>query len=128
MAESARAPAAAVAEWPDGKELEDGVFMRGAISASQIKGRARSKRYLVPSATVQEPATAAQGTRRFASSIPVKTKAAKANAPQRNPAVPTTVKKRSTAVSGVHLTPKTVLKAARSRSLTLRATPFKLLR
>src|SRR4028119_825577 len=61
----AGAPAAAVAEWPDGKELEEGVFIRGAISASQVNGLARSKRYLAPSATVQEPATAAQGTRRF---------------------------------------------------------------
>src|ERR671916_1693680 len=127
MAESARAPAAAVAEWPEGKELEDGVFMRGAISASQTNGRARSKRYLVPSATVQEPATAAQGTRRFVSSSPVKTKAAKAKAPQRKPAVPTTVKKRSTAVSGAHLRPNTARKAARSRSLTVRAKPFKTL-
>src|SRR5918998_1360476 len=128
MAESVRAPEAAVAEWPDGKELEDGVVIRGATSVSQIKGRARSKMYLVPSATVQEPATAAHGMRRLARSRPVARKARKAKAPQRNPAVPTTVKKRSTAVSGVHLTPKTVLKAARSRSLTLRATPFKLLR
>jgi hypothetical protein len=38
MTESVRAPAAAVAEWPDGKELEDGVFIRGAISASHGKG------------------------------------------------------------------------------------------
>jgi hypothetical protein len=116
-----------VAEWPDGKELEDGVFIRGAISASQVKGLARSKRYLAPSATVQEPATAAQGTSRFGNSSPVKRKAAKAKAPQRNPAVPTTVKKRSTTVSGFHLRPNTARKAARSRSLTLPAKPFKTL-
>src|ERR687893_934309 len=128
MAESARAPAAAVAEWPDGKELEDGVFMRGAISASQVKGRARSKRYLVPSATVHEPATAAHGTKRFVGSRPVNRKATKAKDPQRKPAVPTSVKKRSTEVSGAHLRLKTARKVARSRSLTLRAKPFKFLR
>src|ERR687893_2758198 len=128
MAESARAPAAAVAEWPDGKELEDGVFMRGATSVSQIKGRARSKRYLVPSASVQEPATAAQGMRRYAGLRPVKRKATKAKEPQRKPAVPITVKKRSTEVSGAQFRPNTALKAARSRSLTLRAKPFKILR
>src|SRR5215210_592274 len=128
MTESARAPAAAVAEWPEGKELEDGVFIRGATSVSHIKGRARSKRYLVPSANVQEPATAAQGTMRFAGSKPVKRKATKAKKPQRKPAVPTTVKKRSTEVKGAHLRPKTARKVARSRSLTLRAKPFKILR
>src|SRR4028119_793469 len=95
MTESVRAPAAAVAEWPDGKELEDGVFIRGAISASQVKGLARSERDLAPSATVHEPATAAQGTRRFGNSSPVKRKATKAKAPQRKPAVPTTVKEQS---------------------------------
>src|SRR4028119_409601 len=99
--------------------------MRGAISAFQVKGLARSKRYLAPSVTVQEPATAAQGTRRSGNSSPVKTKAAKAKAPQRKPAVPTTVEKRSTAVSGAHFRPNTARNAARSRSLTLRAKPFK---
>src|SRR4028119_428754 len=125
MTESVRAPAAAVAEWPEGKELEDGVFMRGAISASHVQGLARSRRCLAPSATVQEPATAAQGTRRFVNSSPVKMKAAKAKAPQRKPAGPTTVTKRSAAVSGGHLRPNTARNAARSRSLTLRAKPFK---
>src|SRR5215210_3303439 len=108
MTESARAPAAAVAEWPEGKELEDGVFISGATPVSHIKGRARSKRYLVPSANVQEPATAAQGTMRAAGSKPVK--------------------RRSTEVKGAHLRPKTARKVARSRSLTLRAKPFKILR
>ena len=59
------APAAAVAEWPEGKELEEGVFIRGAISVSEMKGRARLKRYYAPSATVQEITTAAHGTRRL---------------------------------------------------------------
>src|ERR671910_156631 len=63
-AERVRVPAAAVAEWPEGKELEEGVFTRGAISVSEIKGRARSNRYFAPSATNQEMATDAHGTRR----------------------------------------------------------------
>src|SRR5215203_3379972 len=98
--ERVRAPAAAVAEWPEGKELEEGVFVSGAISVSHINGRARSKRYLAPSATLQDAATAAQGIRRRRGSRPVSKKARAARKPQRAPAVPATVKARITAVSG----------------------------
>src|SRR5215212_1616457 len=125
--ERVRAPAAAVAEWPEGKELEEGVFVSGAISVSHIKGRARSKRYLAPSATVHEAATAAQGTRRRRGSRPVNKKARAARKPQRAPAVPATVKARITAVSGAHFRPKSALNSARSRSFTLRVKPFKFL-
>src|SRR3712207_7851978 len=51
-----------------GKELEEGVFISGAISVSHIKGRARSKRYLAPSATVQDAATADRKSTRLNSS------------------------------------------------------------
>src|SRR5215216_7622280 len=122
-----RAPAAAVAEWPEGKELEEGVLVSGAISVSHIKGRARSKRYLAPSATVQDAATAAQGIRRRRGSRPVNKKARTARKPHRAPAVPTTVKARITAVSGVHFRPKSTRNSARSRSLTLRVKLFKFL-
>src|SRR5918998_1569307 len=114
------APAAAVAECPEGKELDDGVFMSGATSVSSINGRARLKRYLAPSASVQESATATQGIRRFESRKPVKTNAPAARAPQRKPAVPTTVKARITTVSGANFRRKTTLKRARSRSHILR--------
>jgi len=65
MAERVIAPAAAVAECPEGKELEEGVFIRGAISVSEMKGRARLNRYFALSATIQEIATADHGTRRL---------------------------------------------------------------
>src|SRR5918997_6039845 len=98
MADRLRAPAAAVAECPEGKELEEGVFMRGATSVSSIKGRARLKRYLVPSASVQESATATQGTRRCEGRRPVSRNAPAASVPHRKPAVPMTVKARITPV------------------------------
>ena len=116
-----------VAEWPEGKELEDGVFVSGAISASHIKGRARSNRYLAPSAIVHEAATAAQGIKRRRGWRPVSKKARAARKPQRAPAVPTTVKARITAVSGAHFRLKSTRNSARSRSLTLRVEPFKFL-
>src|SRR5829696_8861193 len=119
------APAAAVAEWPEGKELEEGVFIRGAISVSQRKGRVRSNRYFTPSATVHEAATAVHGIRSREGSRPVSRNAAAARKPQRAPAVPATVKARITDVSGAHFTPKIARNRARSRSLILRATPFK---
>src|SRR5215204_3841124 len=119
------APAAAVAECPEGKELEEGVFIRGAISVSQMKGRVRLKRYLAPSATVHEAATAAQGIRRCRGWNPVSKKAPAARKPHRTPAVPATVKARITAVSGAHFSPKSARNSARSRSLTLRVKPFK---
>ena len=125
--ERVRAPAAAVAEWPEGKELEEGVFVSGAISVSHINGRARSNRYLAPSATVQDAATAAQGIRRRRGSRPVNKKARTARKPHRAPAVPATVKERITAVSGAHFRPKSTRNSARSRSLTLRIKPFKFL-
>src|SRR5829696_5180861 len=125
--ERVRAPAAAVAEWPEGKELEDGVFMRGAISVSQTKGRVRSKRYFAPSATVHEAATAVQGIRRCEGWRPVSRNALAARKPQRAPAVPATVNARITDVSGAHLRPKTHRNRDRSRSLILRAMPFKFL-
>src|SRR5215208_587069 len=127
ITESVRAPAAAVAEWPEGKELEEGVFVSGAISVSHINGRARSKRYLAPSATLQDAETAAQGIRRRRGSRPVSKKARAARKPQRAPAVPATVKARITAVSGAHFRPKSTRNSARSRSLTLRVKPFKFL-
>src|ERR671917_1832013 len=105
------APAAAVAECPEGKELEEGVFMSGATSVSSMKGRARLKRYLAPSASVQESATATQGTSRCEGRKPVKRNAPAARVPQRKPAVPTTVKARITAVSGGHLKRKTTMKS-----------------
>ena len=122
--ESVRAPAAAVAEWPDGKELEDGVLMSGAISESQMKGLARLKRYFAPSATVQEAATAIQGIRSREGSKPVIRNATAARQPQRAPAVPATVNARIKDVSGVHLIPKTARNRVRSRFLILRAMPF----
>src|SRR5215210_6403457 len=121
------APAAAVAEWPEGKELEEGVLIRGAISVSQRKGLVRLKRYFAPSATVHEAAIAVQGIRSREGSRPVSRNAAAARKPQRAPAVPATVNARITDVSGPHFTPNTARKRARSRSLTLRATPFKFL-
>src|ERR687885_903244 len=82
-AERVSAPAAGVAECPEGKELEEGVFMRGAISVSEIKGRARLNRYLAPSATVQEIATAVHGKRRWEGSRPVTRKARAAITPHK---------------------------------------------
>ena len=78
-------------------------------------------------ATVHEAATATQGTRRRRGSRPVSKKARAARNPQRAPAVPTRVKARITAVSGVHFRPKSTRNSARSRSLTLRVRPFKFL-
>src|SRR5215213_1802369 len=121
------APAAAVAEWPEGKELEEGVFIRGAIPVSQRKGLVRLKRYFAPSASVQEAATAVQGIRSREGSKPASRNAPAATNPQRAPAVPATVNARMTDVSGAHFTPNIALNRARSRSLTLRAKPFKLL-
>src|SRR5215210_2186393 len=109
------APAAAVAEWPEGKELEEGVFMRGAISVSEIKGRARLNRNLAPSARVQETATAAHGKRRSEGSRPVARKPKAAITPHNAPALPATVKARITNVNGLHLTRKTTRNNARSR-------------
>src|SRR5918997_6321789 len=125
MADRLRAPAAAVAECPEGKELEEGVFTRGATSVSSIKGRARLNRYLVPSASVQESATATQGTSRCEGRRPVSRNAPAARKPQSAPAVPTMVKARITAVSGGHFRRKTALNSARSRSLILCASFFK---
>src|SRR5918995_6643115 len=97
------APAAAVAEWPEGNELEEGVFMSGATSVSRIKGRARSKRCLAPSATNHDPATAAHGTSRHETSVESSTRpaattttrrAAAAKNPHRAPAVPAIVEGR----------------------------------
>src|SRR3712207_1592906 len=122
------APAAAVAECPEGKELEEGVFTSGATSVSSIKGRARLKRYLAPSASVQERATAAQGTRRCEGRRPVKRKAPAASVPHRKPAVPMTVEARITVVRGLHLTRNTTLKSARSRSRILRSRFFNICR
>src|SRR5215217_6609815 len=119
------APAAAVAEWPEGKELEDGVFIRGAIPVSQRNGRVRLKRYFAPSATVHEAAMEVHGIRSRQGSRPVSRNPTAARKPQRAPAVPATVKARITEVSGAHFTPNIARKRARSRSLTLRAMPFK---
>src|ERR687896_1005341 len=125
MAERVRAPAAAVAECPEGNELEEGVFMSGATSVSSMKGRARLKRYLAPSASVQESATATQGTSRCEGRKPVKRNAPAARKPQSAPAVPTTVKERITTVSGGHFRRKTTLNSVRSRSCILRTRFFK---
>src|SRR5919202_3802109 len=113
MTERGRAPVAAVAEWPEGKELEEGVFIRGAISVSQRKGRVRLKRYFAPSAAVQEAATALQGIRSREGSKPVSRNATAARKPQRAPAVPPRVNARITDVSGAHFTPNTARNRAR---------------
>src|SRR3954468_17788160 len=102
------APAAAVAAWPEGKELEDGVLIRGAISVSQRKGRVRLKRYFAPSATVHEAAIAVHGIRSRDGSRPVSRNATAARKPQRAPAVPATVNARITNVSGAHFRPNIV--------------------
>ena len=125
MSDSVRAPAAAVAECPEGKELEEGVVMSGATSVSSINGRARLKRYLAPSAHVQESATATQGTSRCDDRKPVKRNAPAARKPQSAPAVPTTVKARITVVSGGHFRRKTALNSVRSRFHILRTKFFK---
>jgi hypothetical protein len=99
--------------------------MRGATSVSSIKGRARLKRYLAPSASVQEDATEIQGTSRCDGRRPVTKYAAAATKPQSAPAVPATVKARSTVVSSGHFRRKTALKSARSKPQILRARFFK---
>jgi hypothetical protein len=114
-----------VAEWPEGKELEEGVLMRGAISVSQRNGLVRLKKYFAPSATVHEAAMAVQGIRSRRGSKPVSTNPTAARKPQRAPAVPATVNARITDVSGANFTPKIARNRARSRSLMLRAMPFK---
>src|SRR5919202_7125902 len=124
-AERVIAPAAAVAECPEGKELEEGVFMRGAISVSEIKGRARSNRNFAPSATAQETATAAHGMSRWEGSRPVMRKARAAITPHKAPAVPATVKARISDVNGAHLRRKIARNIARSRFLILRTRFFK---
>jgi hypothetical protein len=121
------APAAAVAEWPEGKELEEGVFIRGAISVSQRNGRVRLKRYFVPSATDHEAAMAIHGIRSRRGSRPVSRNPNAARKPHRAPADPAMVKARITDVSGPHFTPNIARNRARSRSLILRAMPFKFL-
>ena len=63
--ESASAPAPAVAECPEGNELDEGVFISGAMLTSRVEGRRRSKRCLVPSAKVQDKAIAPHGTIRL---------------------------------------------------------------
>lgn len=117
ITESANPPAAAVAECPEGKELEDGVFIRGAMLVSWINGLERSKRCFVPSASVQESAIAAHGTRRFLGWRPVAKNAPAAINPQRAPAVPATVSHRITTVNGAHFKPKIIRNRPRSRSL-----------
>ncbi len=100
--------------------------MSGATSVSSMKGLARLKRYLAPSASVQESATATQGTSRCEGRRPVNRNAPAARKPQSVPAVPTMVKARITTVSGVHLMRKTILNSVRSISLIVRARFFKL--
>jgi hypothetical protein len=121
------APAAAVAECPEGKELEEGVFIRGAISVSHRNGRVRSNRYFAPSATVQEAAMAVHGIRSREGSRPVSRKPTAARKPQMAPAEPAMVKARINDVSGAHLTPNMARNRARSRFLILRATLSKFL-
>lgn len=101
--ERAIAPAAAVAECPEGKELEEGVSIRGAIPVSWIKGRARLKRYFATSATAQEIATAAQGMRRWESSRPVTRKARAAVTYQKALIFPAMVRAPINDVNGAHL-------------------------
>src|SRR5919202_5014593 len=116
-AERVSAPEAAVAECPEGKELEEGVLTRGAISVSEMKGRARLNRNFTPSATVQEIATAAQGTSRCEGSRPVIRKARAAITPHKAPAFPAMVKARISEVNGLHLKRKIARNIARSRFL-----------
>src|SRR5215204_6369765 len=125
MAERVIAPAAAVAECPEGKELEEGVFIRGAISVLYIKGRARLNRDFTPSASVQETATAVHGTSRWKGSSPLTRKPRAASMPHKAPAVPATVKLRISDVNGTHLKQKIARNSARSRSLILSTTLFK---
>ena len=124
MTDNDKAPAAAVAEWPDGKELEDGVFMRGAMLVSEIKGRDLSKRYLVASARVQEPAMAAHGTKRLGSPNPVTRNATAATIPHKAPAEPATVNHRITVVKGGHLIRNIIWNNRRSRFLTFHTKLF----
>src|SRR5919205_2751762 len=114
-AERVSAPEAAVAECPEGKELEEGVLMRGAISVSEMKGRARLTRTFAPSATVQEIATATHGTSRCEGSRPVTRKARAAITPHKAPAFPAIVKARISDVNGPHLKRKIARNNARSR-------------
>src|SRR5918912_199743 len=116
-AERVSTPAAAVAECPEGKELEEGVLMRGAISVSELKRRARLNRNFAPSATVQETTTATHGTSRCGGSRPVTRKARAAITPHKAPAFPAMVKARISDVSGLHLKRKIARNIARSRFL-----------
>src|SRR5215211_3366308 len=100
--------------------------MRCATSVSSIKGRARLKRYLQPSANVHEGATATQGPTKCEGRKPVKRNAPAARTPQSAPAVPAMVKARSRAVNGGHFRRKMALNSARSRSLIVRTSFFNL--
>src|SRR5919199_3426952 len=116
-AESVSAPEAAVAECPEGKELEEGVLMRGAISVPEMKGRARLNRNFALSATVQETTTATHGTSSCEGSRPVIRKARAAITSHKAPAIPAMVKARISDVTGLHLKRKIARNIARSRFL-----------
>lgn len=126
--ESDNAPAPAVAECPEGNELDEGVFISGVTLASRAEGRRRSKRCLVPSAKIQDKAIAPHGTIRLAKWKPVTRKAPAAINPHSAPAVPATVNHRIIAVSGTRFNRKMARNKARSRSLTVRINSFNLFR
>lgn len=127
--ESVTAPAAAVAECPDGKEVEEGVFMSGSTAGSWINGRARLKKNFAPSATVHDPATAAQGRNRLQNENQEDAQTSRnpknAKAPQTAPAEPITVATFRTRLSGVHFRPKTARNRARSARIVCLASSLR---